>query len=60
MRHPPPGLRNDCETAQRFGDDAGLELVAAGVTLRMTDLWCLGPDLSARNCRRRPRSELLA
>ena len=28
---------NDCETAQRFGDDAGLELVAAGVTLRMTD-----------------------
>jgi hypothetical protein len=31
------GHENGCETAQRFGDDAGLELVAAGVTLRMTD-----------------------
>jgi hypothetical protein len=29
---------NVCETVQRFGDDAGLELVAGGVTLRMTDL----------------------
>jgi hypothetical protein len=28
---------NDCETARWFGNDAGLELVAAGVTLRMTD-----------------------
>jgi hypothetical protein len=35
------GWRNDqesaCETARWFGDDAGLELVAAGVTLRMPD-----------------------
>jgi hypothetical protein len=31
-------LGDDCETARWFGDDAGLELVAAGVTLRMTDL----------------------
>jgi hypothetical protein len=31
------GQKNDCETARPFGDDPGLELVAAGVTLRMTD-----------------------
>jgi hypothetical protein len=31
--------------------DPGLELVGAGVTLRMTDpLWCLWLDLSARGC----------
>jgi hypothetical protein len=46
---------NDCETAQGFGDDAGLEPVAAGVTLRMTDpVGCLALDLSTRCCRRRP------
>jgi hypothetical protein len=52
---------NDCETAQRFGDDPGLELVAAGVTLRMTDPYrvsCTGlvhPRLPAP-----AQSELLA
>jgi hypothetical protein len=43
------------ETARWFGDDAGLELVAAGVTRRMTDPYgCPWLDLSARSCRRRP------
>ena len=51
---------NDCETAQRFGDDPELELVAAGVILRMTDLLvsCAGlvrPQLPAP-----ARSKLLA
>jgi hypothetical protein len=51
---------HDCESARRLGDDAGLELVAAGVTLRMTDRCGVWAGLVRSELPAPARGELLA